>query len=235
MCDHRGSDCSRGILYKYQWRSAFSPHAHSMPTKANVAALLLSSFVHVSAQTLYTVSAGTFFNPWANATISVSAIGTGSDGGTTYVEVATARPSVFVTTSLLGAPESTPFTVDVEPFTQTFVEDASGWRASGVAFGGSDAVTCSFGTAGRGTCVESVPFGTTTIIATYSGSVVPFYTLAASTPTKSFSFTPSRTAPSSAPSSAPSTTAPPNATVQNAAFSFYGAVFLVLGLLFHFL
>ncbi|KAJ7828913.1 hypothetical protein B0H14DRAFT_2811095 [Mycena olivaceomarginata] len=192
-----------------------------MPTKASAAALLLSFFVHVSAQTLYTVSAGTLFNPWANATISVAAIGTGSDGGTTYVEVATARPSFF----------STPFTVDVEPFTHTFVEDASGWRESEVVFGGSDAVTCSFGTAGRGTCVESVPFRTTTIIATYSGSVVPFYTPAASTPTKSLSPTPSLTAPSSTPS----TTAPPSAAVQNAAFSFYGAVFLLLGWLFNFL
>ncbi|KAJ7753442.1 hypothetical protein B0H14DRAFT_3896563 [Mycena olivaceomarginata] len=148
-----------------------------MPTKASAAALLLSFFVH----------AGTLFNPWANATISVAAIGTGSDGGTTYVEVATARPSFLRYHKLLGPAGVHTFHCgrgNHSPV-NTFVEDASGWRESEVVFGGSDAVTCSFGTAGRGTCVESVPFRTTTIIATYSGSVVPFYTLAASTPTKS--------------------------------------------------
>ncbi|KAJ7794239.1 hypothetical protein B0H14DRAFT_2923588 [Mycena olivaceomarginata] len=193
-----------------------------MPTKASAAALLLSFFVHVSAQTLYTVSAGTLFNPWANATISVAAIGTGSDGGTTYVEIATARPSFFVTTSFLGPPESTPFTVDVEPFTHTFVEDASGWRESEVVFGGSDAVTCSFGTAGRGTCVESVPFRTTHHHCDLFGQRRPILH-ASCEHTHQIAH------------STPSTTAPPSAAVQNAAFSFYGAVFLPLGWLFNFL
>ncbi|KAJ7791130.1 hypothetical protein B0H14DRAFT_3567814 [Mycena olivaceomarginata] len=131
---------------------------------------------------------------------------------------------------LLGPPGVHTFHY-IEPFTRTFVEDASGWRASEVVFGGSNAVTCSFGTAGRGTCIESVPIRTTTIVATYSGSVVPFHTLAASTPTKSLSPTPSLTARSSTPS----TTAPLSAAVQNAAFSFSGAVFLLVGWLFNFL
>lgn len=40
----------------------------------------------VHAQTLYTVSGGTE-NPFGNASITVSAVGVGADGATTYVEV----------------------------------------------------------------------------------------------------------------------------------------------------
>jgi hypothetical protein len=80
--------------------------------------------------------------------------------------------------------------VDVEPFTRGSafcnLAQLTNECANEVVFGGSDAVTCSFGMAGRSTCIESVPIRMTTIVATYSGSVVPFYTLAASTPTKSY-------------------------------------------------
>lgn len=75
--------------------------------------------VPVSAQTLYAVSAtDTSFNPWANASLTLSAIGTAGDGGTTYVEVASPVPSFYVTdVDLRGSSVSTLRTVDVPPFT----------------------------------------------------------------------------------------------------------------------
>ncbi|KAJ7911340.1 hypothetical protein B0H13DRAFT_2328420 [Mycena leptocephala] len=105
-----------------------------MFTKSNIAAvtLLLSLLIHVSAQTLYTVSAGTLFNPWANATITISAIGTGADGGTTYVEVATAAKLLYHP----GVWE--PYTGDSGT---TFVADASGFRES-AGFRRQRAETC---------------------------------------------------------------------------------------------
>ncbi|KAJ6480367.1 hypothetical protein C8R45DRAFT_1100947 [Mycena sanguinolenta] len=184
-------------------------------------AVLLSLLYNVSAQTLYTVSAGTIFNPWANATLSVSEIGTGADGGTTYVEVATAVPSVYVTQEMNGITYSTPVTVDVGPFTVTFVEDATGYCVSGVEHGESYAETCTFAPDGRGTCVDSlaVLFESSTTVFTFSGSVHPFYTLTAATVISS---TPSPTAP------------PPNAAVQNSVSLSYGVLFMsfVLGLCF---
>ncbi|KAJ7266392.1 hypothetical protein B0H12DRAFT_1099478 [Mycena haematopus] len=177
-----------------------------------VSALLLSLAPTASAQTLYTVSEGTQFNPWANATISVSAIGTGSDGGTTYVEVATAIPSFYVTqVEPNGQTLAAPVTVGVEPFTMTFVEDATGFRESGVGAAISVAETCTFGPDARGTCVDHIVFElqSSTTVLTVSGSVVPFYTLAASA------------------------TAPANAAVQNTVFSSLGGVCIgfVVGLL----
>lgn len=73
----------------------------------------------VSAQTLYAVSAtDTSFNPWANASLTVSAIGTAGDGGTTYVEVASPVPNSYVTdVDIQGSSVSTLRTVDVPPFT----------------------------------------------------------------------------------------------------------------------
>ena len=74
---------------------------------------------------------------------------------------------------------------------ETFVEDASGMFGS-IPFIGpgpptSDAVeTCGFGADGRGTCVFSFAGpAQSEVVLRGSGSVVPFYTLTAPTPSSS--------------------------------------------------
>jgi hypothetical protein len=107
----------------------------------------------------------------------------------------------------------------------TFVADASGFRESAPLHGESAAETCTFVADARGTCIESLPFGTTTIVATFSGPVVAFYTINPSTPT----------APLTSSSGRPSQTARLNEASQHTTVPFYGVAALVLGSLFHLL
>ncbi|KAJ7736290.1 hypothetical protein B0H16DRAFT_1466734 [Mycena metata] len=84
-----------------------------------------------------------------------------------------------------------------------FEANASGFRYS--ILGGELAETCAFGADGQGTCVERQVFASSTDFATtFSGRVIPFFTLAAA-PTGSTLTTPpsSPTASSSSPSSTP--------------------------------
>jgi hypothetical protein len=60
---------------------------------------------------------GTPCDPYANGTVSVTAIGTDSEGGTTYVEVETAIHSFFVTDQVHSSSLARPQTVEVIPVT----------------------------------------------------------------------------------------------------------------------
>ncbi|KAJ7347527.1 hypothetical protein DFH08DRAFT_1080451 [Mycena albidolilacea] len=166
-----------------------------MITKGSSVAILLSLCVQASAQTLYTVSAGTLFDP----------------GGTTNAEVETAIPGFFVTDQVHSSSLARPQTVEVIPVTETFVEDASGWRMSGTAPDGSVAATCTFGPSAQGACVKSL-----TIVVTLSGSVVPFSTLAVGTPAST----------SASGSSTP--TSPPSVAWRNSALFYYGPALLAI-------
>ncbi|KAJ6533508.1 hypothetical protein B0H19DRAFT_1186096 [Mycena capillaripes] len=152
--------------------------------KPTVAAIGLSLILmQTSAQTLYDISDNVPSRTIiVQESISVSAGGTNSNGGTTYVEV-------FVITSEIDiVPDGTFTQVSVPTtFTKTFVEDSSG-RAESVPFMliyptstlATEAFeTCGFGTDGRGTCVETVSGQSIFGDFTFSGSVVPFYTLPA--------------------------------------------------------
>ncbi|KAJ7120259.1 hypothetical protein C8R44DRAFT_787850 [Mycena epipterygia] len=164
------------------------------------AVLLLSTSVHVSAQTLYDVSqslAPTGPTAILAVPFSISPVGVGADGGTTYVEI-------DVESALLDVEPSATLTLLSVPttLTNTYVVDASGLRFSYAMseFLGSSvtlAETCSFGANGLGTCVLDGPVGGSATASTFSGSVVPFYTLAAATP---------------APTTGPSNTTGPSST-----------------------
>ncbi|KAJ7101697.1 hypothetical protein C8R44DRAFT_809187, partial [Mycena epipterygia] len=180
--------------------------------------LLLATSIYVSAQTLYDIPQSVFpsgvFTPVVQESVSISAAGVGADGGTTYVEVDvesliidTRFPSTTVT--LLSVPATV---------TGTFIVDASDYEYSYTTFfpigPQSSSITfaekCAFGTgtAGMGTCVEQ-GFGAPT---TYSGRVVPFFTLTAATPT-------------------PTTSA--NGAAPYHVFARWSVVWIVLGILFH--
>ncbi|KAJ7485694.1 hypothetical protein FB451DRAFT_1432370 [Mycena latifolia] len=127
----------------------------------------------VGAQTLYGVSEISP-SPTVVESLSrtISAIGVGADGATTYVEEGTESFLAFVYPSTTQILLSTP-----SPFTGTFVQDASGERFSASSGQKFQAQTCGFGADGQGTCVEKVPIGPVTETQTYSGPVVPVYTL----------------------------------------------------------
>ncbi|KAJ7097400.1 hypothetical protein C8R44DRAFT_812203 [Mycena epipterygia] len=141
------------------------------------AALLLSTSIHVHAQTLYKVSV----KPPTSATlaviaesISIFADGVDADGATTYVEVG-------VESSFLVVAPTTTFTILSTPitFTETFAAGASVFRVSGAVPGGSLFETCTFSANTAGTCVEERPNATSIRTETFSGTAIPFYTLAA--------------------------------------------------------
>ncbi|KAJ6540154.1 hypothetical protein DFH09DRAFT_1089899 [Mycena vulgaris] len=161
----------------------------------NILGVLLLSTFSASAQTLYEVShsEGTMI---IATYFTVSAAGVGADGGTTYVEVGAVPTGGISDASTTVTAIITPFT-----YTATLVADASGFRATPLINGhpGNIIETCGFGTDARATCVEGVFGG---LIATFTGDLVPFYTLAAATPA------PTSTGTSPAPS--PTSSSPPS-------------------------
>ncbi|KAJ6550168.1 hypothetical protein B0H19DRAFT_1265028 [Mycena capillaripes] len=154
------------------------------PTFRSIVAFSLTLMQSTSAQTLSGVSgdmpsqAGIL-----QESLSVSAGGTNLNGGTTYVEVDAITSDVIIEPYTTLTVYSAPTTL-----TETFVEDASGRAGSiPIMFTISPSttateafVTCGFGADGRGTCVETI-LGQSGIFGafTFSGSVVPFYTLPA--------------------------------------------------------
>ncbi|KAJ7351428.1 hypothetical protein DFH08DRAFT_1078441 [Mycena albidolilacea] len=167
-----------------------------MPTQRVVASLfaLTLALMHVSAQnvTLHVVSQDIPSGSQANqisftASDSISVGGTNSHGGTTYVDVEVLISEVVI------QPHTT-ITVSSAPTTDTFtwVEDASGFQQTNIrsvnGITPETAVeTCGFGTDGRGTCVESLVSPQTTETITFSGNVVPYFTLVAASPSSSSS------------------------------------------------
>ncbi|KAJ6521436.1 hypothetical protein B0H19DRAFT_1272503 [Mycena capillaripes] len=130
-----------------------------MPTLRTLTALLCLTAMHTCAQvTLYDitqlVASQTIVTP---DSVSVSAVGTNSNGETTYVEV-------VVQTSVLVLEPSTTITALSVPitYTQTFVEDASGWHGTVPFFDSDgspsfDAVeSCSFGSDGPVICSQAL-------------------------------------------------------------------------------
>ncbi|KAJ7710394.1 hypothetical protein B0H17DRAFT_1324186 [Mycena rosella] len=109
------------------------------------AALLLSASIHASGQTLYFAEVPGDPIP-AISTVSISAAGVSPDGATTYVEIGV-DPTFVVTTSS----QTITFVSAPTPFTNTFLENASGFRQSDT-FG--DAETCSFASDGSAACVN---------------------------------------------------------------------------------
>ncbi|KAJ7509423.1 hypothetical protein B0H11DRAFT_1959605 [Mycena galericulata] len=173
-------------------------------TKRTLAILLLLAIIHaVHGQTLYTLSAANpTFTLIVEGTTSLSAIGVGSDGWTTYTQSGTVSLEVEVepsTTTTLINPSAPAMLVG------EFEENASGYRFS--ILDGEHAETCAFGADGRGTCVERIAVPTTTILDTFSGSVVPFYTLGA--PGKDTS-----TTPPSSPTATPISSSPNGAAAK---------------------
>ncbi|KAJ6611924.1 hypothetical protein B0H10DRAFT_338633 [Mycena sp. CBHHK59/15] len=179
-------------------------------TKRTLAVLLLLAIIHaVHGQTLYTLSGvNPTFTLIVEGTTSLSAIGVGSDGWTTYTQSGTVSFEVAVE-------PSTTFTI-INPSAPAmlvgeFEENASGFRFSALGLGGEHAETCAFGADGRGTCVERIVEAASTILDTFSGSVVPFYTLAAPAKDASSPLTTppsSLTASGSSPSSTPTSSSP---------------------------
>ncbi|KAJ7120266.1 hypothetical protein C8R44DRAFT_921389 [Mycena epipterygia] len=155
---------------------------------------------------------------------SISAAGVGADGATTYVEVEVESSHLQVEPSRTITFLSVPTT-----FTNTFIADASGVRlsyATPVPFQLSSltrtvAETCSFGANGLGTCVLDNALAGSATASTFSGSVVPLYTLAAAT-----------TAPTT---TQPSSSTSPNGAAPHHVFAHWNVVWMVLGILFHIL
>ncbi|KAJ7698715.1 hypothetical protein B0H17DRAFT_1196812 [Mycena rosella] len=144
----------------------------------------------VGAQTLYHVSqSGQFTTEVISQTFSISAVGVGADGGTTYVEDVTESYIAIDYSDTTVTVRSTAY-----PYTLTFVADASGYRINEPMDDGTLIETCGFGADGHGTCVEQLPDANTDTI-TRSGLAVPYYTLPAA-------ITPAPTAPSVSPNHA---------------------------------
>lgn len=118
---------------------------------------------------------------------------------------------------------------------ETFVADASVFRISGAVRGGSLFETCTFSANSPGTCVEELPNGPTSIeTETFSGTAIPFYTLAAAATGGSVSSTgnvPVSTATRTNPIPTPTTSASQNGAASSNACSRPIAVFLALGIL----
>ncbi|KAJ7185863.1 hypothetical protein C8R46DRAFT_1061934 [Mycena filopes] len=152
--------------------------------------------------------------------LSISPLGVGADGMTTYLEVGAETLAVEISGTVTQTLVSTPV-----PYTATFVEDASRFMIGASGTGLSE--SCTFGADGQGACVQEFVFpgGSATSTTTYSGPVQPWYTLnaaaaATSAPSASgFSTSPSQTsqkesqtAPSSPGPSSPSSSTPSSAT-----------------------
>ncbi|KAJ7640584.1 hypothetical protein B0H17DRAFT_1105506 [Mycena rosella] len=168
--------------------------------RPTVTALLLL-IAQVCAQTLYTVSLeNPSFTDIISESITLSVAGVGADGWTTYAVGGSASLEVLEGPSATFTIMSTPVTLE-----GNFEANSAGWRQSF----GAIAETCAFGSDGRGTCVAKVVRASSTSIETYSGSVVPFYTLGvipgSSTPTPT---TPPTSIPSTIPSQTATSTAP---------------------------
>ncbi|KAF7342520.1 hypothetical protein MVEN_01842200 [Mycena venus] len=158
------------------------------------AAVLLLAHIHVVyGQTLYEVLDPNFTNIMEGTTF-ISAVGVGADGWTTYEQSGTL--SLYVE----EGPSTTITAVSVPG------------RLGGVSLGGGQiAETCAFGPDGRGTCVNRlVQASSTRLDTTFSGSMVPFFTIAALNAPSTSTTPPSQPtgSPSSTPTSAPSSSAP---------------------------
>ncbi|KAJ6572025.1 hypothetical protein B0H19DRAFT_1132234 [Mycena capillaripes] len=130
----------------------------------------------VHAQTLYRISEmGKPTTEVLAQSVSISAVGVGADGATTYVEelvesyVAIEYSDTTVTVLSTPAPE----------VTVTFVEDASNFHESVPFQTGDFLETCAFGQDGHGTCIDKFPYPSSTLTRTVSGTVVPYYIFAA--------------------------------------------------------
>ncbi|KAJ6578686.1 hypothetical protein DFH09DRAFT_1148082 [Mycena vulgaris] len=184
----------------------YQPCPHLDTMKRIATAMLLLAHIHVVyGQTLYAVAHPSFTNI-AKGTTFVSAVGVGVDGWTTYTEGGTISfevqegPSTTVTISR-------PVELGGE-----FEENASGYRFSDL--GGELAETCAFGPNGRGTCVERlVQASSTRLDITFSGSVVPFYTIAALNVPSTSTASPSQPTASPGPPSSTPTSASPNSAL----------------------
>ncbi|KAJ7480840.1 hypothetical protein FB451DRAFT_1365211 [Mycena latifolia] len=153
--------------------------------------------------------------PSAELSRTFSAAGVGDDGWTTYLGFGVVSAEVFSQPS--GSASTTVFS---PPFTvsATVIAGASGFRHSA----GRGIETCTFGADGRGACVvlgPSVAGGATFMTKTFSGTAVPFYTLAAATGT---------TPPTSATSTAPLASTSTGAAQRKAATSL-SVMAIVLG------
>ncbi|KAJ7911560.1 hypothetical protein B0H13DRAFT_2009160 [Mycena leptocephala] len=107
---------------------------------------------------------------------SISVIGVGTDGFTTYVDVGVKTLAVDISGTTTSTEFSSPFSL---AYTRTFAEGASGYMIS--TPGSLDSLACAFGANGQATCVdENVnvvgPGSSTTAFITYSGLVEPLYT-----------------------------------------------------------
>ncbi|KAJ7762887.1 hypothetical protein B0H16DRAFT_1528067 [Mycena metata] len=172
--------------------------------KRTLAAVLLSTIHAVYGQTLYTVSvANPNFTQILEETVSVFAVGVGADGWTTYTESGSA--SLLV---LEGPSTTTTFANASDPVMVVgeFEENASGFRFSDLGV----VETCGFGSDGRGTCVEKLPGASSTQTDIFPGSVVPFYTIAATEAPPTVTPPPSQSTASVAPPSSIPTSASPN-------------------------
>ncbi|KAJ7668955.1 hypothetical protein B0H17DRAFT_217975 [Mycena rosella] len=129
-----------------------------MHVPTTVAVFFLSSSIHVYSQTLFGLS-NTLQQPTSR---TISAVGVGSDGETTYVEVEAFPTFVDSIT-----------TFPSDAVTRTFVADAS--REQQIVSGSIAVESCTFGTDGRGACVESFQGSTDQFSATFT----PTFTLAA--------------------------------------------------------
>ncbi|KAF7345772.1 hypothetical protein MVEN_01597800 [Mycena venus] len=143
-----------------------------MPTQRAVASLfgLTLALMHVSAQTvtLYAVSQDIANESQVNqfsimASDSISVAGTNSHGRT--------RPSP---SSAPLPPPPVRYRIDIDGI--FYSRSANGITPETVV------ETCGFGTNGRGTCVETLVLPQTTETVTYSGNIVPDFTLVAATP-----------------------------------------------------
>ncbi|KAJ7256197.1 hypothetical protein B0H12DRAFT_1232923 [Mycena haematopus] len=120
-------------------------------------------------------------NGYPNNAVSLSAVGVGPDGATTYVE------EIFQTAMVYGDSQatSTDSAVPVQTLHATLVADASVYRYSMLPTTGPDGVidfgvieTCTLDGKGGGQCVaQGWEDGGPTTTTTFTGPVAPFYTL----------------------------------------------------------
>ncbi|KAJ7312397.1 hypothetical protein DFH08DRAFT_896927 [Mycena albidolilacea] len=179
--------------------------------KRIAAAILLLAHIHVVyGQTLYAVPVvNPSFTDTVEGSTFASAIGVGPDGWTTYTQGGTISFEALEEPSTTSTIISAPARLEGE-----FEENASGYRFS--LLGGELAETCAFGLDGRGTCVERlVQASSTRFDITFSGSVVPIYTIAASNAPSTSTTPPSQpTASPGAPSSTPTSASPNSALAK---------------------
>ncbi|KAF7312633.1 hypothetical protein MIND_00277400 [Mycena indigotica] len=172
--------------------------------------LALGSTALAPTVTLEAVPVTALVGPWdqigATAT-SVSRAGVGADGLTTYVEYGYDSGVLDVSgTVVLGT-----FALNSdEPFTATFREDASHFEEGTASVGGLDFESCVFEANTEGVCVYDIfpasfpPTAKATLTETFSGLVVPFYTLDAAVNTGGSSLM-SATSSSTSPASSATT------------------------------